>query len=77
MGVVTTIAAFYFLRKDIKSKEVSFEYNIHLEEENKENKMLIPSKKLRRALALLILVLCFLVMLVIRLVILMIILKVI
>ena len=57
MGVVTTIAGFYFLRKDIKSGTIPTEYNIDGEESNTEKKMLISSKKLRRALALLILVL--------------------
>ena len=57
MGVVTTIAAFYFLRKDIKSGEVLAEHNINGEEQKTETKMLIASKKVRRVLALLILVL--------------------
>ncbi|WP_300380138.1 hypothetical protein [Clostridium sp.] len=57
MGVVTTVAGFYFLRKDIKSGVMSTEYNIDEEENNIEGKMLISSKKLRRTLALLILML--------------------
>ncbi|MDV4151150.1 hypothetical protein R0131_09890 [Clostridium sp. AL.422] len=57
MGVVTTVSAFYFLRKDIKSGAMSTEYNIDNEENNTNKKMLISSQKLRRALALLILIL--------------------
>jgi len=57
MGVVTTIAGFYFLRKDIKSGEVLTEHNINGEEQKTESKMLIASKKVRRVLALLILIL--------------------
>lgn len=61
MGVVTTVAGFYFLRKDIKSGVIPIEYKNEDEESNKESnkesKMLISSKKLRRALALLILLL--------------------
>jgi len=56
MGIVTTTAAFYFLRKDIKSGVM---LNQKIEEESSESSetMLISSKKLRRILALLILVL--------------------
>lgn len=57
MGVVTTVAGFYFLRKDIKSGAISIEHDKNDEGINTENKMLIKSKKLRRALALLIVVL--------------------
>lgn len=57
MGVVTTTAAFYYLRKDIKSGAMTIEDNIKDEEDNKENKMAISSQKTRRALAFLILIL--------------------
>ncbi|MCR1950030.1 hypothetical protein NSA50_03015 [Clostridium sp. DSM 100503] len=65
MGVVTTVAGFYFLRKDIKSGATTLEYKVEDEvsnkegnkESNKESTKLISSKKLRRALALLIVVL--------------------
>ena len=57
MGIVTTVSAFYFLRKDIKSGVISTEYNIDDEENNNDKKMLISSQKLRRSLALLILIL--------------------
>ena len=57
MGVVTTVAGFYFLRKDIKSGAMSTEYNIDDEENNADEKMLISSKKLRRVLALVVLIL--------------------
>lgn len=57
MGVVTTAAAFYYLRKDIKSGAMTIEDNIKDEEDNKENKMAISSQKTRRALAFLILIL--------------------
>lgn len=57
MGIVTTVSAFYFLRKDIKSGVISTEYHIDDEESNNDKKMLISSQKLRRSLALLILIL--------------------
>lgn len=50
MGVVTTVAAFYFLRKDLKAGNLSNEYALDSEEE-KPN-MLIESKTIRRILAL-------------------------
>lgn len=56
MGIVTTVSAFYFLRKDIKSGVISTEYTI-VDEDSSDKKMLISSQKLRRALALLILIL--------------------
>lgn len=57
MGVVTTTVAFYYLRKDIKSGAMTIEYTINYEENSNENKIAISSKKVRRALAFLILVL--------------------
>ncbi|GAA0824400.1 TRAP transporter large permease subunit [Clostridium tertium] len=57
MGVVTTTVAFYYLRKDIKSGSMTIEDNINYEENSNENKIAISSKKVRRALAFLILVL--------------------
>ena len=57
MGVVTTVAGFYFIRKDIKSGAMSTEYKIDDEENNADEKMLISSKKLRRVLALVVLIL--------------------
>ncbi len=50
MGVVTTVAAFYFLRKDLKAVNLSDEYALDSEEE-KPN-MLIESRTIRRILAL-------------------------
>lgn len=57
MGVVTTTVAFYYLRKDIKSGAMTIEDSINDEENSNENKIAISSKKVRRALAFLILVL--------------------
>ncbi|WP_370836153.1 hypothetical protein [Clostridium tertium] len=57
MGVVTTTVAFYYLRKDIKSGAMTIEDTINYEEISNENKIAISSKKVRRALAFLILVL--------------------
>lgn len=57
MGVVTTTVAFYYLRKDIKSGAMNIEDTINDEENSNENKIAISSKKVRRALACLILVL--------------------
>ncbi|WP_278600220.1 hypothetical protein [Clostridium tertium] len=57
MGVVTTTVAFYYLRKDIKSGAMTIEDTINYEENSNENKIAISSKKVRRALAFLILVL--------------------
>ncbi|NRT34356.1 hypothetical protein OD350_05050 [Clostridium beijerinckii] len=58
MGIVTTVAAFYFLRKEIKSGELPSEYE-EIEDSTSisSSSMLISSKKIRRFLALLILVL--------------------
>lgn len=57
MGIVTTTVAFYYLRKDIKSGAMTIEDTINYEENSNENKIAISSKKVRRALAFLILVL--------------------
>ncbi|MFW2490497.1 hypothetical protein [Clostridium chromiireducens] len=57
MGIVTTTAAFYYLRKDIKAGAITNEYEIEETTGNSEVSMLIHSKKLRRILALSILVL--------------------
>lgn len=57
MGVVTTTVAFYYLRKDIRSGAMTIEDTINYEENSNENKIAISSKKVRRALAFLILVL--------------------
>lgn len=54
MSIVTTVAAFYFLRKDIKSGVISDRNEIEDTTESLETSMLISSKKLRRGLALLI-----------------------
>ncbi|NOW03452.1 hypothetical protein [Clostridium beijerinckii] len=58
MGIVTAVAAFYFLRKEIKSGELPSEYE-EIEDSTSisSSSMLISSKKIRRFLALLILVL--------------------
>ncbi len=57
MGLVTTITAFYLLRKDIKSGKISTEHTI--EEENTEEKVSLTtlSKNFKRILALIILAL--------------------
>jgi TRAP-type C4-dicarboxylate transport system permease large subunit len=57
MGLVTTFAAFYFLRRDIKAGLISNEYTFEETADNKTATMLISSKTTRRLLALLILVL--------------------
>ncbi|WP_291633505.1 hypothetical protein [Clostridium sp.] len=57
MGIVTTTAAFYFLRKDIKAGVSLSGINTEIAMSNPSDTMLISSKKLRRILALLILVL--------------------
>jgi TRAP-type C4-dicarboxylate transport system permease large subunit len=57
MGVVTTAAAFYFLRKDIKAGVLSTEYKLSETASNSSDLILITSRKLRRTIALLILVL--------------------
>lgn len=57
MGLVTTVSAFYFLRKDIKSGSLPIEFNLEEEEANSERKVLISSRKLRKLLALLIVIL--------------------
>ncbi|CAG9704838.1 hypothetical protein CNEO_41489 [Clostridium neonatale] len=54
MGLVTTISAFYFLRKDIRAGKISDEDKIN---EKTYDSKLISSKKVRRFLALSILVL--------------------
>ena len=56
MGIVTTTMAFYFLRKDIKAGVLSNEYKIEEITGNSSASMRISSKKIRRLLALLILV---------------------
>jgi TRAP-type C4-dicarboxylate transport system permease large subunit len=56
MGIVTTAAGFYFIRRDIKSGLLLDAYKFE-EETNNKSFMLISSKKLRRLLALLIFVL--------------------
>lgn len=57
MGIVTTTAAFYFLRRDIKTGVMLTEYQVEETKGESSETMLISSKKLRRILALLILVL--------------------
>lgn len=57
MGIVTTATAFYFLRKDIKSGVLLGEYKPEESTSSSSAIKLISSKKLRRLLALLILVL--------------------
>jgi hypothetical protein len=57
MGIVTTTAAFYFLRKDVKVGVLLSEYEIEETTSDSSDTMLISSKGLRRGLALLILVL--------------------
>jgi hypothetical protein len=58
MGIVTTVAAFYFLRKEIKSGELPSEYEeMESSTSISSPSMLISSRKIRRFLALLILVL--------------------
>jgi TRAP-type C4-dicarboxylate transport system permease large subunit len=57
MGIVTTAVAFYFLRKDIKAGVIYNEYEIEGTTDKSAVSMLISSKKLRRILALLIVVL--------------------
>jgi TRAP-type C4-dicarboxylate transport system permease large subunit len=56
MGIVTTAAGFYFIRRDIKAGLLLDAYKFD-EETNHKSSMLISSKKLRRLLALIILVL--------------------
>lgn len=56
MGIVTTAAGFYFIRRDIKAGLLLDVYKLE-EEANNKSSMLISSKKMRRLLALLILVL--------------------
>lgn len=61
MGIVTTTAGFYIIRKDIKQGILSSEYKEYKIEEvtenNLEERMLITSKKLRKILALFIVIL--------------------
>ena len=57
MGIVTTTVAFYYLRRDIKAGIPLSQSKIIETTNNREETMLITSKKLRRVLSLLILVL--------------------
>jgi len=57
MGIVTTAVAFYFLRKDIKSGSLQNDYKAEETTNNLLDIKQITSQKLRRGLALLILVL--------------------
>jgi len=57
MGLVTTVVAFYYLRKDIKAGVMLDSSKTQLSTSNEKDTMLISSKKTRRSLALLILVL--------------------
>lgn len=57
MGIVTTAAGFYFLRKDMKAGLIADEYKLEETAQNTNAAMLITSKKVRRTLAVLILVL--------------------
>ncbi len=57
MGVVTTTAAFYLLRKDIKSGNLSSEYKFEEISDGSSDVQYISSKKIKRLLALLILIL--------------------
>lgn len=57
MGVVTTITAFYLLRKDIKSGQISIEYTIEEESTEQKANLATLSKKIKRILALVILAL--------------------
>ncbi|MCJ7688523.1 MAG: hypothetical protein MUO60_04290, partial [Clostridiaceae bacterium] len=50
MGIVTTTAAFYFLRKDIKKGILSTEYKIEETTSSLHDRMLISSKILRKFL---------------------------
>ncbi len=54
IGIVATVSAFYFLRKDIKSWDISNENKIEEILADSVASMLISSKKLRRILALVI-----------------------
>ncbi|AKA68181.1 membrane protein [Clostridium scatologenes] len=58
MGLVTTITAFYLLRRDIKLQKISTEYTIEEEsDEKKPNNLVILSKNFKRILALITLLL--------------------
>jgi TRAP-type C4-dicarboxylate transport system permease large subunit len=57
MGLVTTTVAFYYLRKDIKSGLLLEDSKSQVEVVSSKDTMLITSKKIRRILSLLILVL--------------------
>ncbi len=57
MGVVTTTAAFYLLRKDIKSGKLSSEYKFEEISDESLHVHHLSSKKIKRLLALLILIL--------------------
>lgn len=50
MGVVTTLAAFYILRKEIKSGKLTVEYNDKEEIEKEASSALITSPKVRKTL---------------------------
>lgn len=57
MGVVTTTVAFYLLRKDIKSGKLSSEYKFEEISDGSSDVQYLSSKKIKRLLALLILIL--------------------
>lgn len=57
MGLVTTITAFYLLRKDIKSGKISTEYTIEDENDEQKPSLVSLSKNLKRVLALITLIL--------------------
>ena len=57
MGIVTTVAAFYYIRKEIKAGMLLNENKIDETESSLTNKMLISSKRVRRLMAIFILVL--------------------
>ncbi|MGH4050809.1 MAG: hypothetical protein ACREVX_05570 [Clostridium sp.] len=57
MGLVTTVVAFYYLRKDIRSGVMLGSSQTQLSVSNEKDTMLISSKNTRRSLAFLILVL--------------------
>ncbi|KYH29059.1 MULTISPECIES: hypothetical protein [Clostridium] len=57
MAVVTTVIAFYMLRKDIKSGNMDLQYEIEQDEVEEENSHLIASRTIRKILALVILIL--------------------
>lgn len=57
MGVVTTTVAFYLLRKDIKSGKLSSEYKFEEISDGSSDVQYLSSKKIKRLLALMILIL--------------------